>query len=189
MRWPVPSEAISVSPSFLYGLYSFIPSVSKTTSFSNLLTNSQVLSSLYNHYAKQSSQAIVDNIKQNNIKTVIPCFFRDHYNVQGFLTETCIFCPLTVFQSRCLQALLKRWDFALASPSSDRVSDVTANVLFEMLRIYTHPILGGCSESLLQEAMKTDWATAFKRSSSKVMVCDYLIQSYQAVHSSFLLDA
>lgn len=188
VRWPVQDERISVSSSFLYGLYCFVPNGVKKLAFNNIFTNHQILQSLYSHYAKQSDLQRVESIKDGSVKTVVTCFFRNHYNTNGFLTETCIFCPLTVFQTQCLQALLRRWDFALAGLQSDRVRDIASNVFFELLRIYTHPFLAGCSESLVQESMKMDWVHSFRSTSSKVLVCDYMIQTYQSVFLACMSD-
>lgn len=181
VRWPVQNEKVSVSPSFLFSLFLFVPKIAKMIAYNTLLTNHQVLSAVYNHFAKQHEHPILYYIRQQEVRSVMTCFFEDHYQRKSFLTETCIFCPLTIAQTRCIQALLRRWDFALQNSKSPRVYDVTANLLFELLRVYTHPILAGCSEPVLQETFQSDWIATFRKSSSKVMVCDYLMKAYQSV--------
>lgn len=182
IRWPVKNEQCTISSSFLYGLYLFVPKLSKGVAYNSMLTNSQILSATYNHFAKQQEKPLLSCIRQQEIKTLIPCFFSDHYQTRSFLTETCIFCPLTVLQARCIRSLYRRWDFALQMPSSPRMKDVIANLLFELLRIYTHPILAGCSKNALIESSQQNWIDTFKEASSKVMLCDHLLEAYQNVN-------
>lgn len=181
VRWPVKNEQCVISSSFLYGLYLFVPKQSKGVAYNNVMTNSQILSATYNHFAKQQEKPLLSCVRQQEIKTLIPCFLSDHYQTRSFLTETCIFCPLTVQQARCIRSLYRRWEFALQASSSPRMKDVIANLLFELLRIYTHPILAGCSKNALIESSQQNWIDTFKEASSKVMLCDHLLKAYQNV--------
>ena len=182
VRWAVTSDHIRVTPSFLYSLYSFLPKCAKSAQYHHLATNGQVLSTLYNYYAKQTSHPLLHYIKQNEIKTIIPVFFRDHYHCDSLVIESCIFCPLTAFQTKCLQSLYYRWEAALQNLTGDHLSDVITTVMFELERIYTHPILAGCSDVCLMELMNgEDWKECFRRASSKVMICEKLIEVMKMV--------
>lgn len=184
-RWPVPNDHPIIKSSFLYSLYLYIPKHVKNMPYNSSLTNNQILSAVYDHYAKLPDKAILSSIQKLEIHTMIPFFFQQHFKTTSLLTEACIFCPLTIFQTRCLKSLYCRWNFAIQSYNytqrSTRIKDLTANLLFEILRIYTHPFLAGCSEALLQECSKEDWCSTFKQASSKVIMCDYLIQSFKQV--------
>ena len=177
VRWSVLSDHIRVTPSFFYSLYSFLPRCSKKAPYNHLATNGQVLSSIYNHYAKQTTQSLLSYIKQNEIKTIIPVFFKDHYHCSSLLLESCIFCPLTTFQTKCLQSLYYRYDYALQHLAGEHLSDIITTVTFELERINTHPLLAGCSDVFVGEK----WCESFRKVSSKVIVCDKFIERMKSV--------
>ena len=133
-RWPVPNDHPIIKSSFLYSLYLYIPKHVKSMPYNSSLTNNQILSAVYDHYAKLPDKAILSSIQKLEIHTMIPFFFQQHFKTTSLLTEACIFCPLTIFQTRCLKSLYCRWNFAIQSYNytqrSTRIKDLTANLLF-----------------------------------------------------------
>lgn len=120
-----------------------------------------------------------------SIKSVVTLQFEERFGCTSLITETCVLCPMSKDQAECLDHLNERWSFLVdvrprqkSAPAPKTQNDVIVSLFFEMLRVYAHPFLGGCTEQLLLEQhVGQSWQTVFRTSSSKIMVCDLLLKA------------
>ena len=87
-------------------------------------------------------------------------------------------CPLSVTQVRCLECLWQRWGFVLKQNLRNVpiARDVVAGLLYELIRVYTHPFLSGCSESVLTEDDTRTWSMSFRKTCAKVSVLEHMVK-------------
>lgn len=117
-------------------------------------------------------------IKHNCVETLIPCFTRDHCDEASLVRESAVLCPLSVTQVRCLECLWQRWGFVLKQNLRNVpiARDVVAGLLYELIRVYTHPFLSGCSESVLTEDDARTWSMSFRKACAKVSVLEHMVK-------------
>lgn len=117
-------------------------------------------------------------IKHNCVETLIPCFTRDHCDEAALVRESAVLCPLSVTQVRCLECLWQRWGFVLKQNLRNVpiARDVVAGLLYELIRVYTHPFLSGCSESVLTEDDARTWSMSFRKACAKVSVLEHMVK-------------
>ena len=117
-------------------------------------------------------------IKHNCVETLIPCFTRDHCDEASLVRESAVLCPLSVTQVRCLECLWQRWGFVLKQNLRNVpiARDVVAGLLYELIRVYTHPFLSGCSESVLVEDDTRAWSMSFRKACAKVSVLEHMVK-------------
>ena len=138
---------------------------------------------LREYYKRLTGIASIQDLMNEQVETVIPCFFTERFGCDSIITETCVLCPLTRTQAKCLDALQHRWMFLLQlEPRAKSLYyDVVISVLFEMIRIYAHPFLAGCSEPVLLKESKESWKDTFRHASSKQLICDMLLKGCGSV--------
>lgn len=117
-------------------------------------------------------------IKHNCVETLIPCFTRDHCDEASLVRESAVLCPLSVTQVRCLECLWQRWGFVLKQNLRNVpiARDVVAGLLYELIRVYTHPFLSGCSENVLTEDDTRAWSMSFRKACAKVSVLEHMVK-------------
>lgn len=117
-------------------------------------------------------------IKHNCVETLIPCFTRDHCDEASLVRESAVLCPLSVIQVRCLECLWQRWGFVLKQNLRNVpiARDVVAGLLYELIRVYTHPFLSGCSENVLTEDDTRAWSMSFRKACAKVSVLEHMVK-------------
>ena len=121
----------------------------------------------------------------SSVQSVITMSFSERFGCRSLVTETCVLCPISKDQADCLDHLNERWSFLLSSRSRSKMTnspkmmnDIIISLFFEMMRIYSHPFLGGCTEQLLLELHSDQsWTSVFRTSSSKIMVCDMILNT------------
>lgn len=124
-------------------------------------------------------------IKHNCVETLISCFTRDHCDETSLVRESAVLCPLSVTQVRCLECLWQRWGFVLKQNLRNVpiARDVVAGLLYELIRVYTHPFLSGCSESVLTEDDTRAWSMSFRKACAKVSVLEHMVQERLQVNT------
>ena len=165
---PVP---LSLCDLLLPYLHSDAPSRSKEK-------EQEFLCDLYHGYGDDS---LIEQCLSNNIPSFIPMCFEEQTQRVGFLLETVLLCPLTKLQVHCLNSLWARWGFLLSESRTESMySDVLMSTYLEMIRIYSHPFLAGCSESLACSSSEK-WAASFRDASAKVRVMEYVMKCTKQV--------
>ena len=138
---------------------------------------------LREYYKRLTGIASIQDLVSEQVETVIPCFFTQRFGCDSIITETFVLCPLTKTQANCLDSLNNRWLFLLQLEPRGKslYLDVVISILFEMIRIYAHPFLAGCSEPVLLKESKESWKDTFRHASSKQLICDMLIKGFDSV--------
>lgn len=180
VNWKLKGIPQTIPPLFIDSIMTISKSIQIPYEFEQARGNIIVLRE---YYKRISQIASVKDFMKGQIETIIPCFFSEQFECSSFVTETSILCPLTKTQARCLDALRRRWAFLLQMEPRGKalLNDVVISILFEMMRIYSHPFLAGCSEQLLLKESKESWRDTFRHSSSKLMICDLLVKSCESV--------
>ena len=120
-----------------------------------------------------------------SMQSVVTLQYEERFKCTSLITETCVLCPISKDQAECLDHLNERWSFLIdvrprdkSAPAPKTQDDAIVSLFFEMVRVYAHPFLGGCTEQLLLEQHASQsWQTVFRESSSKIIVCDLLLKA------------
>ena len=141
-------------------------------------SNQEFLRDLYHGF---NSNSLAEHCLADDIPSFISMSFEERTHRSGFLLETLLLCPITVVQVKCIHSLWARWGFLLTSRKKESLfNDVLTSSYLEMIRIYSHPFLSGCSETLAC-SREEKWTDSFRKASGKLLVMEYVIKSMQQV--------
>ena len=190
--WELGSLPETIPTAFIESFSGLLLHASSSSPFSS---NQQLLHDYYNNYT--ITEQLTDDLLNNSIPSFLTCFSELRFHCDGFSREYIIPVPVTVVQARCLQSLSLRWGFILnglcvqwlaLTPSNTSFDhDVLLSIYLELLRVYTHPFLAGCSQALLLQ--QHDFCAAFRNASGKVVVLDQIIASLTKVEAVERLNA
>lgn len=190
--WELGSLPETIPTAFIESFSGLLLHASSSSPFSS---NQQLLHDYYNNYT--ITEQLTDDLLNNSIPSFLTCFSELRFHCDSFSREYIIPVPVTVVQARCLQALSLRWGFilnglcvqwsALTSSNTSFDHDVLLSIYLELLRVYTHPFLAGCSQALLLQ--QHDFCNAFRNASGKVVVLDQIIASLTKVEVVERLNA
>lgn len=181
--WPMDSIPSRIPFPFLESFSSLLFHLESTTAYT---ANQQLLHDYFSNCT--TSEHLSVDLMNSSIPSFIPCFSQMKFQSDSLCHDSIILVPLTITQQKCLHALYQRWSFFFNSTCvisngvtvrSSFNKDVMFSVYLEMLRIYTHPFLAGCSASLLLE--HSDFLTEFSSASGKVIALNQIIRKLTKV--------
>lgn len=181
LLWPMDTPLLDISVPFIELCDILIPYYNGEEISRGKESNQELLRDLYHGF---NTNSLAEHCLSDVIPSFISMSFEERTHRSGFLLETLLLCPITTVQANCLHSLWARWGFLLTSRKKESLfNDVLMSSYLEMIRIYTHPFLSGCSESLAC-IREEKWTESFRKASGKVLVMEYVMKCMRQVGCS-----